>query len=63
VLSDVNVDPIFVLFPVQVVPAEPVADIHATRPHLDYELRWDLLASGTIEFDTIRIDYPAVESA
>jgi hypothetical protein len=63
VLADVNVDLILVLFPVEVVAAGPVADLHATRPHLDYELRWDRLASGRIELDTIRIDYPLVPTA
>ena len=58
VLADINVDLIFVLFPVQVVPAQPLADPHATRPHLNYELDWDALPSGMVEFDTVRIDYP-----
>jgi hypothetical protein len=63
VLADVNVDLILVLFPVEVVAAEPVADLHARRPHLDYEVRWDCLPSGRIELDTIRIDYPPVTTA
>ena|SRR5438094_10344862 len=58
VLADVNVDLIFVLFPVHVVPAEPLVDPHASRPHLNYGLDWRALPSGTVEFDTVRIDCP-----
>jgi hypothetical protein len=74
VLRDVDVDLILVLFPLEIVPTEPVADIHLGRPHhsitqpalrsgnrpLDpgYEVDWNYLPRGQIEFDTIRIDYP-----
>jgi hypothetical protein len=57
VLADVNVDLIFVLFPVTVVPREPLTEPHRTRPHLDYDLDWDTLPSGRVEFDSVRIDY------
>jgi hypothetical protein len=63
VLSDVNVDLIFVLFPLQIVPITPGTYTHTTRPHLQYDLDWAVLPSGTIEFDTIRIDYPPFERA
>jgi hypothetical protein len=73
VLRDVNVDLIFILFPLQVVPTTPVADIHRGRPHHrvtqaalrqgrpadpGYEVDWSYLPDGHIEFDTVRIDYP-----
>ena len=74
VLRDVNIDLIFVLFPLQIVPTEPVADPHLGRPHRrvtfeelrsgdrprdpGYDVDWAYLPQGWIEFDTIRIDYP-----
>jgi hypothetical protein len=58
-----NVDLILAPLPVAVVAAKPLPDLHATRPHLDYEPRWDRLPSGRIELDTIRIDYPPVARA
>jgi len=57
VLADVNVDLIFVLFPVTVVPLEPRTEPHRARPHLDYDIDWDALPSGRLVFDTVRIDY------
>jgi len=63
VLSDVNVDLILVLFPLEIVAASPDTDLHQIRPHLDYDINWDVLASGRIEFDTIRIEYPLAEPA
>jgi hypothetical protein len=74
VLRDVDVDLILVLFPLHIVATEPVADIHLGRPHHrvtqpalrsgnrspdpGYEVDWNYLPEGQIEFDTIRIDYP-----
>ena len=74
VLRDVNVDLILILFPLEIVPTEPVEDIHLGRPHHritheplrsgnrprdpGYEVDWSHLPEGWIEFDTIRIDYP-----
>jgi hypothetical protein len=60
VLQDVNVDLILVLFPVQVTPLDPGVEIHSGRPHFEYEVDWSTLPSGTVEVDTIRIDYPEV---
>jgi hypothetical protein len=78
VLRDVNVDLILVLFPLQIVPTEPVADIHLGRPHRrvtqealrsgtrprdpGYDVDWAFLPDGWVEIDTVRIDYP-VEQA
>jgi hypothetical protein len=62
VLQDVNVDLIFVLFPLKVVPALPEvtgADIHRLRAVKDYPVLQDSLPKGVIMFDTIRIDYPS----
>jgi hypothetical protein len=58
-LTDVNVDLIFVLYPVTVVPLEPTDDIHRLRPGSDYPIDERHLPHGEIQFDTIRIDYPA----
>ena len=74
VLRDVNVDLILVLFPLQIVPTEPVEDLHLGRPHRrvtfeelrsgdrprdpGYDVDWAYLPEGWVEFDTIRLDYP-----
>ena len=75
VLRDVNVDLILVLFPLEIVPTQPVEDIHVGRAHYrvtqaalrdgrpadpGYEVDWSYLPSGRIELDTIRIDYPTI---
>lgn len=57
VLQDVNMDIIFVLFPLQIVPVGPVTDIHKLRPHRDYEVDWHYLPQGEFEIDTVRIEY------
>jgi hypothetical protein len=58
VLHDVNVDLIFVFFPLQIVPLAPVADPHLLRPHRDYEPDPRYLPAGQVEIDTVRLDYP-----
>ena len=63
VLQDVNVDLIFVLFPLKPVPALPEitgAQIDRLRAVKDYAVSQESLPKGVIMFDTIRIDYPAV---
>jgi hypothetical protein len=58
VLRDVNVDLIFVFFPLQIVPLSPVPDLHRVRPHRDFEPDPRYLPTGEVEIDTIRLDYP-----
>ena len=57
-LSDVNVDIIFVLFPVNVVPVEKVADKNKLRAVEDYHVDQSFLPKGVIMFDWIKIEYP-----
>ncbi len=59
VLSDVNYDIIFILFPVRAVPACPgVADINQLRAVADYPVKQEELPKGVIMVDTIRLNYP-----
>lgn len=58
VLRDVNVDIIFVLFPLQIVPVGRVDDIHNWRTHRDYEVDYHYLPEGEIQIDTVWIEYP-----
>jgi hypothetical protein len=59
VLADVNLDIIFVLFPVKVVPlCEKIKDINQPRAVKDYPVDPQYLPKGLIMFDTVRIDYP-----
>jgi len=61
VLADVNLDIIFLLFPVKAVPAAgPVADPHKLRAGKDYAVDQWALPSGIIMFDWVRIDYPGL---
>ncbi len=64
VLRDVNVDIIFVLFALTVVPLDDVADPHFLRPRLDYAVDETLLPQGTIMFDWVKLEYadPPVET-
>lgn len=65
VLADVNVDIVLVLWPLNIVPAEPLADpslLHYLRAGFDYALDTGFLPSGTIEFDWLRIDYPQADA-
>ena len=59
VLRDLNVDIDFVLFPLRVVPTQPVDDVDLRLPHRDYEADRRYLPEGEIQFDTVRIDYGA----
>jgi len=57
VLQDVNVDMMFVLFPLTVVPLDDVADPHLLRPRLDYAVDEVLLPQGSIMFDWVKLEY------
>ena len=57
VLQDVNVDLIFVLFPLQVRPAWPVDDMHRAWAARDYPVDPQRLPKGVVMFDAVRIDY------
>ena len=58
VLRDTNVDLIFVLFPLNIVPTEAVADLHHSRAEADYQPDRRYLPDGVLMLDTVRIDYP-----
>lgn len=61
VLADVNLDIIFLLFPVKVVPSSGDIkgdDIDVLRAVVDYPVDQQHLPKGVIMFDTISIKYP-----
>jgi hypothetical protein len=59
VLKDLNLDIILVLFPLDVVPAAPVAgDMHLRRAGRDYPIDASRLPSGYVMLDEVRIEYP-----
>lgn len=57
-LRDVDVDLIFVLFPLQVVPVGAVGDIHRQWAAKDYRVDMQYLPKGLVMFDTVQIEYP-----
>jgi hypothetical protein len=63
VLRDVNLDIMFVLFPLNVVPVKPVAEPHTLRAGQDYpeepsyEVWQKYLPKGLIMVDTVKIEY------
>lgn len=58
ILGNVNVNIMFILFPLTVVPMGPIAgDPHRLRPERDYPVWRSKLPEGYITFDTIRIDF------
>lgn len=57
VLRDVNVDIIFILFPLTVVPLGEVDDIHHQWAGRDYKVDMQYLPKGLVMFDTVRIEY------
>lgn len=58
-LRKVNVDLILVLFPLQIVPATPIAaGPHDLRAGKDYPLDTTRLPSGHVTLDEIRIEFP-----
>ncbi len=64
VLKDVNVDLIFVLFPLKVVPRSDVKEPHKLRAGQDfpdepsYEVEMKYLPKGIVMFDWVKIEYP-----
>ena len=56
-LCDVNIDIIFVLFPLNVVPVENVKDKNKFRAVADYHVDQSFLPKGVVMFDWIRIEY------
>ena len=59
VLSDVNVDILLVLYPLQIVPMGPIAgDPHRLRPEKDYPVWRSQLPEGYVTLDEVRIRYP-----
>lgn len=58
VLRDVNVDIIFILFPLTVVPIGKVEDIHRQWAARDYKVDMEHLPKGLVMFDTVKIEYP-----
>lgn len=58
-LRDLNVDIIFVLFPLTIVPLNQITDSHWTRADEDYAVDRSRLPSGVFMLDTVRIDYPS----
>ena len=58
VLRDVNIDVIFVLFPLTVVPVGEAQDSHRQWAAKDYKVDVQYLPKGLIMFDTVRIEYP-----
>lgn len=60
VLRDVNFDMILTLFPLPVRPLAPIAElIHGFRRQEAFEIDWANLPDGSIEIDTISIEYPS----
>jgi hypothetical protein len=57
VLRDVNVDIIFVLFPLTVVPVEEVDDPDRLRAGVDYHVEQASLPKGLIMFDWVKLEY------
>ena len=58
VLRDVNVDIIFVLFPLTVAPIGEVEDLHHQWAAKDYKVDMQYLPKGLVMFDTVQIMYP-----
>ena len=63
VLSDVNADILFVLFPLDVAPMGPIGDApHRLRPERDYPVWRSRLPEGYVMLDEIRIQFPGASS-
>tara|TARA_Y100000588_G_scaffold382020_1_gene468698 strand:+ start:208 stop:945 length:738 start_codon:yes stop_codon:yes gene_type:complete len=57
VLSDVNVDLIFILFPLNVVPIGEVENRDRQWAAIDYKVDMQYLPKGLVMFDTVQIEY------
>ena len=55
VLRDVNVDLIFILFPLTIAPIGEVDDIHRQWAAIDYKVEMQHLPKGLVMFDTVQI--------
>ena len=59
VLRDLNDDIIFVLHPLDVVPAEPIdGDPHRLKAGEDYQVDRSRLPAGYVMLDEVRIEFP-----
>lgn len=56
-LQDVNVDIIFILFPLTIVPIGEVKNIHRQWAAKDYKVDMQYLPKGLVMFDTVQIEY------
>jgi hypothetical protein len=62
VLADLNCDIMFVLFPINAQPAEPLdADPHFLKAGEDYALDTSKLPSGYVLMDEVRFEFPDAE--
>ena len=58
VLADVNVDIMFILFPLSIRPMGPIdGDPHLLRPGKDYPVWQSSLPEGYVVLDKVRIDF------
>jgi hypothetical protein len=58
VLRDINIDIIFLLYPINVVPASPESKgPHFRRPEVDYAVDTSYLPEGYVMMDEIRIEF------
>lgn len=57
-LKNMNVDFIFVLFPLNIEPAEPLSDKHLRRAGYNYHVKQELLPEGIIMIDRVKIEFP-----
>ncbi|MBI3921465.1 MAG: hypothetical protein HY318_08625 [Armatimonadetes bacterium] len=58
VLRDVNIDLLFVLFPLTIVPLGEVSGLHRQWAMIDYKVDMQHLPRGLVMFDTVKIEYP-----
>jgi hypothetical protein len=59
VLSDVNVDILLVLYPLDIAPMGPInGDPHLLRPEKDYPVWRGKLPEGYVTLDEVRIRFP-----
>jgi len=58
-LKNMNVDFIFVLFPLNIEPIEPVADKHLRRAGSQYHVKQELLPDGIVMIDWVKMEFPA----
>jgi hypothetical protein len=61
VLRDVNIDIIFVLHPLNILPMEAEEHgAHYRRPEVHYAVDRTLLPTGYVMLDEVRIEYPSI---